>query len=72
MVKFLASIPLIIGGWAVGAWFTMLTVGVIHADWFPLIPTIGYSTALIIAALTTLSLLVRMSSATAIKEMAAS
>lgn len=32
----------------VGAWVLMLTVGIIHHEWLPQVPTLGYGNSLLI------------------------
>lgn len=39
---FVATIPLV-------AWLFMLAVGVIHHEWLPMMPTIGYKSSLIVS-----------------------
>lgn len=36
----------ILVSWALGAWSMMITVGVAHADWWPLIPLMSFHVAL--------------------------
>lgn len=33
------------------AWLLMLIVGIVHADWLPALPTVGYWTTLLLCAL---------------------
>lgn len=51
MTKLLATLALVAGAWLIGAWFLMITVGVIHAEWFTALPPVGYGVALLISAL---------------------
>lgn len=67
MIKALAIVPLAAGTWLLGAWFTMLLIGVVHAQWIPFLPTIGYTTAIVISALTGTSMLVRVGLVTTIQ-----
>lgn len=53
MTKVLASLSVLATAWLVGSWMLMLTVGIVHAEWIPQLPTIGYRLALL---LTTISL----------------
>lgn len=41
---FVATIPLV-------AWLFMLAVGVIHHEWLPMMPTIGYKSSLIVSGI---------------------
>lgn len=52
MNEFLAKLTLLAALWLTGAWTLMLGVGIIHADWIPWLPTIGFPTALLLSALT--------------------
>ena len=40
--------------WPVSAWDFMLVAGVIHKDWWPLVPPMGVGAAFTISGLTTL------------------
>ena len=40
----------------VQAWTFMLVIGVTHGEWLPMLPTIGYWSALAITAVATLSI----------------
>jgi hypothetical protein len=33
----------------VGAWLLMVVVGIVHGEWLPQVPTVGYGGALILA-----------------------
>ncbi len=33
------------------AWMLMIAVGIVHGDWIPALPTIGYGTSLILTAI---------------------
>lgn len=68
MVKALASIPLVAGYWLAGAWFFMLTVGVIHAQWIPALPTIGFRVALVVGGVLGASAIIRSVLAVMLKE----
>jgi len=59
MVKALAVIPLVAGAWLAGAWGLMVEIGIAHGSWWPIIPTIGYVTALKIAAIASVVAFVR-------------
>lgn len=50
MAKLVAFIVFGAVGWLVSAWGDMLIVGVVHRDWWPLVPTMSYHVALILAA----------------------
>jgi hypothetical protein len=49
-MKLVFFIFLAICGWLVSAWGEMLTVGVVHAQWWHFVPTMGYHTSLAITA----------------------
>jgi hypothetical protein len=51
MTKFLAAIAIIAIDWVLTAWFLMIAIGVVHAIWLPQLPTIGFSTAVLLALL---------------------
>ena len=51
MTKLLAFTALMAGLWLAGAWAFMLTVGVVHADWIPQLPTVSYRVALLLSAI---------------------
>lgn len=38
------------------AWVFMLLVGVIHSEWLPMVPTIGFSASLVISGVSSLLL----------------
>lgn len=38
-------------GALLGGWLLMLTVGVIHGEWLPMMPTIGYWSAVKVSAM---------------------
>lgn len=53
MILILIPLVLLVGlMWE--AWFLMILVGVVHHEWLPMVPTIGYSTAILIASILTL------------------
>lgn len=37
--------------WLLEGWFFMLAVGIVHAQWFPAVPTLGFWSALAIRVL---------------------
>ncbi|MDH2424829.1 hypothetical protein [Sphaerisporangium sp. TRM90804] len=45
------------GGWLLSGWALMLLVGVLHHQWWPVIPTMSYGTALLASLLLTITLL---------------
>lgn len=45
-----------IGGWLLSAWALMLFIGILHHEWWPVIPTMGYDTALLASLLLTVTL----------------
>lgn len=42
MTKFLTALSLDVALLALVAWALMLTVGILHGSWWPVIPTIGF------------------------------
>lgn len=44
--------------WLFSAWVTMIVVGIAHHDWWPLIPTMRYQTALLISSVYIISAVV--------------
>lgn len=51
-MKWLTYLILLVAAWVVSAWVLMVTVGVVHAEWIPQLPTIGFGVALLLASLT--------------------
>ncbi|MCC5574550.1 hypothetical protein IMZ11_02705 [Microtetraspora sp. AC03309] len=49
-MKILASLVFFGIAWLVGGWTLMLFIGVIHHEWWPMVPTISYRGALWIEA----------------------
>lgn len=46
MGKFvMLALVIIAAGTLIGGWLFMLTAGVIHGEWLPMMPTIGYWSA---------------------------
>lgn len=52
MTKALAHVANLAVAWLVTGWMLMLIVGVVHAEWIPQLPTIGFGLALLLSALT--------------------
>lgn len=52
MSQFLANLANLAAAWLMTAWMLMLMVGVVHAEWIPQLPTIGFGLALLLAFLT--------------------
>lgn len=50
-MKTVAYLALIAGLWAFAAWMLMLVVGIIHHQWIPQLPPIGYTLAALITTL---------------------
>jgi CHASE2 domain-containing sensor protein len=48
-LKALAAITLVVSSVPVGAWWLLLLVGIVHA-WWPLVPTMPFTVAFVIAA----------------------
>jgi hypothetical protein len=53
VTKTLAHLANLAVAWLLGAWMFMLMVGVVHAEWLPQLPTIGFGLALLLSALVT-------------------
>lgn len=49
MKKFAASLVILATALFVGAWMLMLTVGVLHHEWWSFIPTMSYKASLVIS-----------------------
>lgn len=49
-MKIISAAVLGVAGVFVGAWLWMLLIGVIHHEWLPMMPTVGYTGALAIVA----------------------
>lgn len=47
---------LVAAGAMFGGWLFMLTVGVIHGEWLPMMPTIGYWSAVKVSFMLSLTL----------------
>lgn len=47
----LAAIILVVAGTFIGGWLFMLTIGVVHGEWLPMMPTIGYWSAVKVSAM---------------------
>lgn len=45
--------------WLFSAWMLMVVVGVVHGDWLPQVPTIGFGFALLLTGLVSAVLAVR-------------
>ncbi|SET51649.1 hypothetical protein [Nonomuraea wenchangensis] len=52
----LLFIAIVVGGWVASAWALMMFVGILHHEWWPVIPTMGYDTALLASAFLTITL----------------
>ncbi len=50
-MKFLIPFAVAIVWAFFGGWLFMITVGVIHAEWLTMMPTVGYGSSLLIFAL---------------------
>lgn len=58
-MKVLTALAVMAASWLGTGWFLMLLMGVLHADWWPIIPTMSYGTALAVAAVLMLPNLVK-------------
>lgn len=47
---------LLFAGPMIGGWLFMLTIGVIHGEWLPMMPTIGYWSAVKVSLMLSLML----------------
>lgn len=47
MGAILLLLAVIVGGWMASAWALMMFVGILHHEWWPAIPTMGYDAALL-------------------------
>lgn len=57
MGKFIAAaLAVIVAGTLIGGWLLMLTVGVIHGEWLPMMPTIGYVSAVKVSFMLSITL----------------
>lgn len=45
---------MVVVGALLGGWLFMLTIGVIHGEWLPMMPTIGYWSAVKVSAMLSL------------------
>lgn len=45
---------MVVAGALLGGWLLMLTVGVIHGEWLPMMPTLGYWSAVKVSAMLSL------------------
>ncbi len=48
-MRWIAALAMIVLGWLVTGWVLMLVVGIVHAEWIPQLPTIGFGLALLLA-----------------------
>lgn len=58
MTAFLAHLANLAAAWLTTAWMLMLAVGVVHAEWIPQLPTIGFGLALLLSTLAMIRALV--------------
>ncbi|MEU5155620.1 hypothetical protein [Glycomyces sp. NPDC021274] len=52
-MRYLLLIPLIPASIFVEAWLLMLLVGVVHGEWLPMMPTIGYWSSVLVVLMAT-------------------
>jgi hypothetical protein len=50
----LTMFVVVVAGALFGGWIFMLTVGVVHGEWLPMMPTIGYWSAVKVSAMLSL------------------
>lgn len=70
MVKTLAGLAMLAIGWTLSAWLLMLTVGVIHDEWLPALPPVGYATAFVLTVLLGTRMLIRIAIAAFFQDLA--
>lgn len=70
MIKFLAGLATLAGGWTLSAWLLMLAVGVLHAEWLPAVPPVSYLVALALTVLLGARMVIHVGVATFVKELA--
>ena len=58
-MRYLLFIPLIPASIAAMSWLFMLTVGVVHGEWLPMMPTVTYWESVLIVLMSTAVLCVR-------------
>jgi hypothetical protein len=56
--KFIAGIAILAASVFLGAWMLMLTVGVLHHEWWQFLPTMSYEASLVISFVLMLRLIV--------------
>lgn len=55
IVSWLITLAIMVAvGAMIGGWLLMLTVGVIHGEWLPMMPTLGYWSAVKVSAMLSL------------------
>jgi hypothetical protein len=59
-VKWLILLVFDVLMWLLSSWIFMVLVGVVHGEWLPNVPTLGYSSSLLISALISVWLAARM------------
>lgn len=45
-----AALAIAAGGYLTAAWSLMITAGIAHRDWWPLVPVMGFGTAIALTA----------------------
>lgn len=45
-----AAVAIVAGGYLTTAWSLMITAGIAHRDWWPLVPVMGFGTAFALTA----------------------
>lgn len=50
-MKFIAELALLAAMWLASAWLLMIGVEIVHDDWIPALPTLGFRTALLLSLL---------------------
>ena len=58
-MKVFSAVALYLLGWLSGAWMLMLVVGIVHIEWIPQLPTIGFGLALLLVGLVSVFALIR-------------
>lgn len=60
MIKFAFGLVMIITGWAVMGWLLMLAVSLVHQQWIPALPPIGYVPATLLTMLLGTRVMIRL------------
>ncbi len=50
-MRWFAALCLAVTEWLIFTWIFMVIVGIIHADWLPEVPTVGYGFTLLLSGI---------------------